>query len=75
MLAKSFLFHPNSQPQKNLPLRRQLRIYTHTIGYFKTLSAENGIPYQTLINLFLRDCAAGKKRPQLNWVPSAKRAA
>jgi uncharacterized protein (DUF4415 family) len=58
-------------------LKRQvtIRLDADTIGYFKALSGENGIPYQTLINLFLRDCATGKKRPKLNWVPAAKRAA
>ena len=38
-----------------------------TINYFKSLSESNGIPYQTLINLFLSDCAAQKKQLQTTW--------
>ena len=40
-------------------LKRQvtIRLDQDTIGYFKGLSTETGIPYQTLINLYLRDCA------------------
>ena len=50
-------------------LKRQLtiRLDDRTIRYFKSLSAECGIPYQTLINLYLRDCAATGKRLELNW--------
>jgi predicted DNA binding CopG/RHH family protein len=51
-------------------LKRQItiRIDAPTIDYFKTLAAEMGIPYQQLINLFLRDCAVSRKRPQVKWV-------
>jgi uncharacterized protein (DUF4415 family) len=50
-------------------LKRQvtIRLDEHTIKYFRTLSEECGIPYQTLINLYLRDCAATGKRLALNW--------
>ena len=50
-------------------LKRQvtIRLDDHTIAYFKKLSSECGIPYQTLINLYLRDCAASGKRLALNW--------
>lgn len=50
-------------------LKRQLtiRLDDHTIKYFKSLSKECGIPYQTLINLYLRDCAASGKRLALTW--------
>ncbi len=44
-----------------------IRIDEPTLGYYKTLAADLGIPYQTLINLYLRDCAARKLRPRLNW--------
>jgi len=33
-----------------------------TLGYFKSLSAKNGIPYQNLIHLYLRDCAQQQKQ-------------
>ena len=44
-----------------------IRLDRETIEYFKSLAAEIGIPYQTLINLYLRDCAAKRKRLALNW--------
>ena len=40
------------------------------IAYFKAVSSEVGIPYQSLINLYLRDCVAARRRPRLDWRPS-----
>jgi hypothetical protein len=37
------------------------------VAYFKGLSEEVGIPYQSLINLYLKDCAASGKRLNLAW--------
>ena len=50
-------------------LKRQvtIRLDDQTIEYFKTISQECGIPYRTLINLYLRDCAASGKRLAMNW--------
>lgn len=50
-------------------LKRQvtIRLDEHTIAYFREVSQETGIPYQTLINLYLRDCAASRKRLSLAW--------
>ena len=50
-------------------LKRQvtIRLDELTIRYFKAISQECGIPYQTLINLYLRDCAATGKRLEMNW--------
>lgn len=48
-----------------------IRLDEETIKYFKRLSQESGIPYQTLINLYLRDCAASQKRLSLAWKPVA----
>ena len=48
-----------------------IRLDEPTIAYFKKLSEETGIPYQTLINLYLRDCATSGKRLSLNWMPAA----
>ena len=42
-----------------------------TIDYFRALSDEIGVPYQTLINLYLQDCAAVGKRPSTTWKPAA----
>ncbi len=50
-------------------LKRQLtiRLDETTIKYFKELSEETGIPYQTLINLYLRECAATNKKLSMKW--------
>jgi uncharacterized protein (DUF4415 family) len=44
-----------------------MRLDKDTVDYFKTLSEESGIPYQTLINLYLRDCAAHERKLDLEW--------
>ena len=44
-----------------------IRLDESTIDYFKGLAIETGIPYQNLINLYLRNCAADKKRLKLDW--------
>jgi len=38
-----------------------------SIGYFKGISEQVGIPYQSLINLYLRDCAAHNRKLDLRW--------
>jgi uncharacterized protein (DUF4415 family) len=50
-------------------LKRQvtIRLDAVTIEYFKGLAKETGIPYQTLINLYLRECAATGRKPSLRW--------
>jgi uncharacterized protein (DUF4415 family) len=54
-------------------LKRQItiRIDQATVRYFKDLAAETGVPYQTLINLYLRDCAATRRKLALRWRPVA----
>ncbi len=52
---------------RNLKKQVTLRLGIDVIEYFKHLSAETGIPYQQLINLYLRDCLASKRKPTLNW--------
>ena len=51
-----------------------IRIDEATIDYFTALAAETGIPYQSLINLYLRECAATKKKLALTWAEDSKRA-
>lgn len=50
-------------------LKKQVTINldAEIIDYFKAQSAESGLPYQTLINLYLRDCAANGRRLQMSW--------
>ena len=61
-----------SQSRKN-PYAAQLkrpvtiRLDVAAITYFKQLGAELGMPYQNLINLFLRDCALHRRRPIIEW--------
>jgi predicted DNA binding CopG/RHH family protein len=44
-----------------------IRLDSDTIEYFKKLSEDSGIPYQTLINQFLAQCAKEKKKPEIVW--------
>ena len=44
-----------------------MRLDKTTVTYFKTLATELGMPYQNLINLYLRDCAMHHKRLNLKW--------
>jgi uncharacterized protein (DUF4415 family) len=50
-------------------LKKQItiRLDEEAIDYFKTLSEQVGIPYQSLINLYLRDCAASHRKLNLTW--------
>jgi uncharacterized protein (DUF4415 family) len=50
-------------------LKRQvtIRLDEDTLAYFKKLADDSEVPYQTLINLFLRDCARSKKRLSMRW--------
>lgn len=63
-----------SQARKNPNAKRLKRAVTirldeSTIAYFKRLAEETEIPYQTLINLYLRDCAASERRLAMQWRP------
>ncbi len=44
-----------------------IRLDGSTIEYFMDLARETGIPYQTLINLYLRECAASGKKLSIAW--------
>ena len=61
-----------SQAKKNpyaKKLKKQITINidSDTIDYFKSMAASSGIPYQTLINLYLTDCAAQKRQLAVSW--------
>jgi hypothetical protein len=57
-------------------LKRQLtiRLDEETIDYFQGLSREMSLPYQTLMNMYLRDCAETRKRPHWSASSTTKRA-
>jgi uncharacterized protein (DUF4415 family) len=44
-----------------------MRLDRDSVDYFKSLAGESGIPYQTLINLYLRDCAAKERKLDMQW--------
>ena len=54
---------------KRLKKRVTIRLDEPTIAYFKDLADETGIPYQTLINLYLRDCATSGRKLEMDWKP------
>jgi predicted DNA binding CopG/RHH family protein len=56
-------------------LKRQItiRLDATSVDYFKQMAADLGMPYQNLINLYLRDCAMRKRRPTIQWPEAAKK--
>ncbi|MDD5028756.1 hypothetical protein GALL_463990 [mine drainage metagenome] len=50
-------------------LKKQItiRLDEESVNYFKSISEEVGMPYQSLINLYLRDCAATQRKLDLSW--------
>ena len=56
---------------KRLKQQITIRLDRDTVSYFKELAEETGVPYQTLMNLYLRDCAATRKRLSMRWRPAA----
>ena len=52
---------------KRLKKQITIRLDEDTLDYFKDLAEDTEIPYQTLINLYLRECAKTKKKPGLKW--------
>lgn len=73
-MRKSYDF---SKAEKNPYAKRlkrsvTIRLDENTIDYFKGLAEQTSIPYQTLINFYLQDCAAARKRPHVSWSASSK---
>ncbi len=61
-----------SKAEKNPYIKREkatitIRIDKEAIAYFKALSAEVNIPYQSIINSYLADCARKQLRPSVKW--------
>lgn len=61
-----------SKAQKN-PYAKKLKqqitinIDVEVIDFFKRMSSTSGIPYQTLINLYLSDCANQNRKINISW--------
>ena len=60
--------NPRPNPYaKELKKQVTIKIAPSIIEYFKAEAAETGIPYQTLINLYLADCVKQKRKIDLSW--------
>ena len=60
----------NARPNpyaKKLKSQITINLDTETVNYFKEQAADSGIPYQTLINLYLGDCAKNKRQLKHAW--------
>ena len=55
---------------KRLKKQITLRLDQPTLTYFKSLGERLGMPYQTLINMYLRDCAEHRKELRVQWHPT-----
>lgn len=53
---------------KKMKKQITINLDAETIEYFKSQSEVSGIPYQTLINLYLADCVANKRKIEMSWV-------
>ena len=56
---------------KRLKKEVTIQLDERTVDYFESLSVETGIPSRTLIKLYLRECAASRKRLAIRWKPAA----
>jgi len=60
----------NARPNpyaKKLKTQVTINLDTATVDYFKKQAASSGIPYQTLINLYLTDCVQNNRKLHLSW--------
>lgn len=48
-----------------------IRMNEDVIEYFKSMSEDSGIPYQSLINLYLRDCVSKNRKLDIKWLKQA----
>ena len=60
---------------KQLKRSVTIRLDESTIEYFQALAADLEVPYQTLINSYLRECATQQRRPSMRWRAPGKGAA
>ena len=68
-MRKEYDFSKSRKNPYASQLKKQISIFLDedSIGDFKGISEQVGIPYQTLINLYLRDCAAQHRKLDLSW--------
>lgn len=68
-MRKSYDFSKSVKNPYAKRLKKQItiRLDENTILYFKTMAEDKGIPYQSLINLYLRDCANEHRELKTKW--------
>jgi predicted DNA binding CopG/RHH family protein len=44
-----------------------IRLSEEVLSYFKQMADESGVPYQSLINLYLRDCVQHRRKMDISW--------
>jgi uncharacterized protein (DUF4415 family) len=52
---------------KRLKKQVTIRMGVDIIEYFKQMSNDTGIPYQNLINLYLRECVQSGRKISIKW--------
>ena len=70
MQKKCDLSKMKSRPNpyaKRLKKQVTLRMGEDVVDYFKNMAEETGIPYQSLINLYLQDCVASNRKLKMDW--------
>jgi predicted DNA binding CopG/RHH family protein len=68
-MRKEYDFSKSRKNPYTAKLKKQitLRLDEAAIEYFKSISQDVGIPYQSLINLYLRECATSNRKLNLQW--------
>lgn len=68
-MRKEYDFSKSRKSPYASQLKKQItiRLDEDSIAWFKAVSEEVGIPYQSLINLYLRDCVVSQRKPSLAW--------
>ena len=60
----------NSRPNpyaKRLKKQLTIRMGVDIIDYFKAMASQTGVPYQNLINLYLRECVLSRRKLRMKW--------
>lgn len=68
-MKKEYDFSKSKRNPYAKALKKQItiRLDEPTIEYFRRLADETGMPYQSLMNLYLRDCAAHNRTLRMHW--------
>jgi predicted DNA binding CopG/RHH family protein len=68
-MRKSYDFSDSKKNPYAKKLKKSItiKIDINALEYFKKLAAKTEVPYQTLINMYLKDCANHQRKLQLNW--------